>query len=373
MAIPMSAEPPFNWLSGTNLEDVYLASAHLCEAMQALKNRVEWISRSEDIPVTIPNWNAYDHEGDVIADLAQFPNDNDLSRDHDEEHPEIFSTAVRHVNHIEDLRTALEIVLPHYLDEPGGIPWTLSTLMQAAVGRSDYNVPEIGELAAAYGFDGEDVEELLKAIDLLVFTKYSVLIFVDGILRFKDNPILTGELRSDHLMLHRCASLGIDTNYTPAESGTSALTLLDTSGDLTFIFDESGDNSSEITDFSDAGITQIPTVDFCNNGDFNFSGKVNIVYDQAIVYNDPEHPGPPAGINRRVSAGMRIVPQTTLGPYFMELLITAGHSSGPPSYGGPPGYSLGVTGFPFYWVVNLPDPTWSLEVNVEIVLIGYPQ
>lgn len=71
----------------------------------------------------------------------------------------------RHVNHIDDLRDALEIVLIYY-SHPGGSAFTLASLMQLAVGRSNYN-RTIGELKDLGYFDGEDLEEILKAIDLL--------------------------------------------------------------------------------------------------------------------------------------------------------------------------------------------------------------
>ncbi len=164
MSISMSAEPPFSWTSGTDLADKSLGSVHLCEAMQALKNRAAFVVTT---PVVINDWKAYDHNGDEIADLGHFPNDNDLSRDHDEENPETFSTAARHIDHIGDIRTTLEFILPYYLDPLTMDAFTLSTLMQAAVGRDNYNHPDLGELGAHYGFDGEDVEELLKCIDKL--------------------------------------------------------------------------------------------------------------------------------------------------------------------------------------------------------------
>jgi hypothetical protein len=112
-------------------------------------------NRADNVSVEIPNWSAYNADGTVKADLGQTPADGDLDT----------QKAWRHVNTLIQLRTALEDVLGLYYDGSSN-PWTLASLLTAAVGRSDYNRTSPQLQVVGY-FDGEDVEEILKAIDLL--------------------------------------------------------------------------------------------------------------------------------------------------------------------------------------------------------------
>jgi hypothetical protein len=119
--------------------------------MQALKNR------ADEVSVIIANWEAYGYYGGSLADLGQTPDDVDLKT----------YKAFRHVNHIVDLRTALEAILDNdsYVDS-GNTPYTLASLMTEAEGRTSYN-RSIAQLQALGYFDGEDLEEILKCVDLL--------------------------------------------------------------------------------------------------------------------------------------------------------------------------------------------------------------
>ncbi len=175
MSINPLNDPPHSWAKGTNLAGDDFLSIIICEAMQALKNRANLAS------VSIADWKAYDHNGVLMQNLGQTPGDNALE----------ICKAWRHIYHIIQLRTALERVLSSYLI-PSPSNWvkvtvsssitddyvispifmvdsdtyTLETLLNGAVGRSNYN-RTAAQLRSAGYFDGEDVEEILKAIDLL--------------------------------------------------------------------------------------------------------------------------------------------------------------------------------------------------------------
>lgn len=147
----VSGSPPYSWVDGTNLANKNLKSQQLCEAMQALTNRANAAS------ITIPNWAAYSYDGTSVQDLGQTPNDSDLKT----------YSSYRHVNLIDDLRTALELVCVDYFDTVANDFYTISSLLNKAVGRSAYN-RTIAELQALGYFDGEDLEEILKCINNLV-------------------------------------------------------------------------------------------------------------------------------------------------------------------------------------------------------------
>jgi hypothetical protein len=146
----VSGRAPYSWVHGTNLAKRNLVSQQVCEAMQAL----ELTAYSKR--VNIANWTAYGYDGSSLADLGQTPGDNDLKT----------NAAFRHVNHIEDLRIALETVCVEYWDSVTDDYFTISSLLDRAVGRSNYN-RDLIDLADLPYFDGEDLEEILKSIDLL--------------------------------------------------------------------------------------------------------------------------------------------------------------------------------------------------------------
>jgi hypothetical protein len=157
----VSGNPPYSWGYGTNLAGDFFYSQIFCEAMQALKNR------ADNVSVVIPNWNAYDADGNVLADLGQTPADAALRT----------AGAWRHVNTLIQMRTVLEAVVGSYYDGSGN-QYTLASLLTAAVGRTDYNRTS-GQLQALGHFDREDVEEILKAIDLLTSIVGIVYLSVD--------------------------------------------------------------------------------------------------------------------------------------------------------------------------------------------------
>ena len=151
------------------------------------------------------------------------------------------------MNHIRDLRTALETVCPHYYrrfdpDEN----YTLSTLLQDAVGRSGYN-RTIEELKGLSYFDSEDMEEILKAIDLLqnyhLAQYYDLTIKVDGTVIYRGknhnfNPaLMPGEMYHTGGMQYSFLSNGDSCNQQIED-------LLGTGVDLRF--ESTGLNRSEI-------------------------------------------------------------------------------------------------------------------------------
>lgn len=150
MSIAIDDTPPFDWVDGTSLGKTLLKSRHICEAMQAIKNRVYAV-----YIIQINNWSAYDRSGNVIADLGQLPDDNDLSAHH----------AWRHSNHIMDLRSALEYICGTYADE-AGVQYTISTLLTAATGSPTYKHTQSQMRSLGY-FDPDDLGEILKCVDLL--------------------------------------------------------------------------------------------------------------------------------------------------------------------------------------------------------------
>lgn len=167
MTVSISGEPPYSWYKGTDLTADFFWSRIFCEAMQALKNRVDKAS------VVISDWSAYKGNGNILSNLGQTPADLALDT----------AEGFRHVNQLLDLRTALEAVVgSYYKPYPDwDTAYTLASLMTAATGRADYNRTE-GELLALGYFDKVDVGEILKCIDLLLFTGRSIVFTISGFL-----------------------------------------------------------------------------------------------------------------------------------------------------------------------------------------------
>ena len=147
----VSGNPPYAWTYGTNLQKDFFWSRVFCEAMQALANRANTVS------VAISDWNAYMDDGTVKQSLGSSPLDAGL----------LNAKAFRHVNTLLQLRTALETVCVNYFRNPVALElYSIDTLLTDAVSRDSYNRTQSALQELGY-FDGEDVEEILKSIDLL--------------------------------------------------------------------------------------------------------------------------------------------------------------------------------------------------------------
>lgn len=157
----ISGNPPYAWAYGTSLGGEFFWSQMFCEVMQAIGNRADFAGAVIDI------WEAFDGDGNPIAD-EWTPDDTWLGD----------VGAWRHVNHVLRIRQNLEYVLVKYNDTEGD-PFTLSTLMQQAVGQSTYKRTS-SQLTALGYFDPADVEELLKCIDCLVEIRTDADATLDG-------------------------------------------------------------------------------------------------------------------------------------------------------------------------------------------------
>jgi len=149
----VSGSPPFSWVCGTDLAADFLWSQIFCEVMQALTNRADFVN------VSISDWVAYDAAGSPLRNLGQTPDNADLYT----------YGAWRHVNHMVQLRTALETVLVEYWNPTTARTFTgIFDLLTYAFGYGHPYKRSIIQLRSLDYFDSSDVEELIRGVDVLL-------------------------------------------------------------------------------------------------------------------------------------------------------------------------------------------------------------
>ncbi len=264
--------PPFSWIDGTDLERVNIRSPHMCEAMQGLTNR----ANLAEVPIS--DWSAYDHDGTLLRNLGQTPGDSDLRvrtippRE----------GAYRHSEYFVALREALESVLveyfdsAHFLDTGEVVYYTLSTLLQDAVGRTAYN-RTIQELTELPYFDGEDLEEILKCIDLLIGYIH-IKGFVNGVEVLSYIFPAMWETYQRHFDVDGEGNPSENRAFAFNASTRSTVTnLIDTDGEMDFDFVSSGTNSSVQTTTDPPSQLSLDNLD--NTGDTDFADTTKITFN----------------------------------------------------------------------------------------------